>query len=124
MAKEFKDYDKIFRNQVHPIIGELKSEGLFTEKYAKDVFDAGWDIKVRIWDQAYVQECVYKMNDSSDWQLLRVSMKGLSTWLKLLVLHRYYFNTAGGTIIWCRVDNYLGALRRGGQLDKDYMVVK
>ena len=124
MAKEFKDYDKIFRNQVHPIIGELKSEGLFNEDFTKEMFCAGWDIKVDMWDQAYVQECVYKMDDSDDWQLLRVSMKGLSTWLKLLVLHRYRFTKEDSTKIRCRVDNYLGALHRGGQLDSNYMVVK
>ena len=57
------------------------------------------------------------------WQQVRLSMKGVSTEKKLDILHEWRENCAlnnfGEVPFSCQVQivNYLGALRRGGQLD-------
>ncbi len=69
-----------------------------------------------------------------EWQKVRLSMKGQPTYLKLSILHRWWLkNTTAeeqtqqealvqGTYV--QVYNYLGALRRGGQLDENNRVRK
>lgn len=68
--------------------------------------------------------------DDEAWQRFRVSMKGQSTLKKLNMLRRYYYSHDGGASsfgmtlsekieqanVRIRVDNYLKALCRGGQL--------
>jgi hypothetical protein len=54
------------------------------------------------------------------WQKFRLSLKGLPTELKLALLAMYYNDNSRPYSKWERevqVGNYLGALRRGGQLD-------
>lgn len=65
------------------------------------------------------------------WQEFRNSLKGLSTQEKLDKLEDYMMEgRVGGRISEIvstrkvRVDNYVNALRRGGQLDSHYKVVK
>lgn len=50
-----------------------------------------------------------------DWQTFRLSLKGLSTADKLKRLETYR-NTHEGRVDEVRVDNYINALLRGGQL--------
>jgi len=65
--------------------------------------------------------------DDEDWQEFRVSMKGKSTEQKLRMLKKYDYEVHGGEnafsaldVVNCdyciRVDNYIKALCRGGQL--------
>lgn len=56
--------------------------------------------------------------DDQTWQEFRVSMKGKSTEEKLGMLKRYYKENDGDRkeVIQIRVDNYIKALCRGGQL--------
>jgi hypothetical protein len=59
--------------------------------------------------------------DNEEWQRFRVSMKGKSTHEKLDMLKRYYTtHSVGGQFpsddVKIRVDNYIKALCRGGQL--------
>lgn len=65
------------------------------------------------------------------WQGVRLSMKGVNTVDKLDILHAYWDNHYGtlGTadghdIVAIQVGNYLGALRRGGQLDDSNRIRK
>jgi hypothetical protein len=66
----------------------------------------------------------YAVADKS-WQQFRLSLKGLSTSEKLQRLgiwrHR---GTAISRSTQVQVDNYINALKRGGQLDKDGKVVR
>lgn len=80
--------------------------------------------------------------DDQEWQEFRVSLKGKSTADKLKMLKGYYEEDfvhtheeqkfAGGTLVsgrddcdvCIRVDNYLKALARGGQLKKGVNVVE
>lgn len=51
------------------------------------------------------------------WQAIRLSMKGMSTTEKLETLAAYYDKWRDFYPAEVQVGNYLGALRRGGQLD-------
>lgn len=78
--------------------------------------------------------------DDEKWQTFRLSLKGQSTETKLLRLHRYYdlnehthaeeevnghklVSGRDDCDICIRVDNYLKALARGGQLTRGVNVV-
>lgn len=55
--------------------------------------------------------------DNEQWQEFRVSLKGLSTRDKLARLKHYYtFSEDDNADVSIRVDNYIKALCRGGQL--------
>jgi len=59
--------------------------------------------------------------DNEEWQKFRVSMKGKSTREKLDMLREYYYAPGASTRptdedVAIRVDNYIKALCRGGQL--------
>ena len=69
------------------------------------------------------------------WQILRIRLKGKPTHTKLQMLQDYWcmnqFNRVRGKgrfesswAVEVQVGNYLGALRRGGQLDKNNQVRK
>lgn len=62
---------------------------------------------------------------NSAWQDVRLSMKGKNTVEKLEIIHAYWdkwygklgITPSGYDICAIQIGNYLGALRRGGQLD-------
>ena len=64
-----------------------------------------------------------------EWQGVRLAMKQIPTHDKLRICHDYWKRKASPTpsimyIIECQVGNYLGALRRGGQLNDQNQVRK
>jgi hypothetical protein len=74
--------------------------------------------------QSEVQYAVYEAPDHEEWQKFRCSLKGQSTRMKLARLHLYLEkckadagSIAEMRLAQVRVDNYLGALIRGGQLN-------
>ena len=78
------------------------------------------------------QHAVYEADGHEEWQCFRVSLKGLTTQEKIYMLHRRYnalvahgergVNVAD--LEDTRIHNYIGALRRGGQLNANLEVVK
>lgn len=128
----FKEYDKKFiRSQGsimawesldYGIVGELtRWEGSMQDVYA--------------YSHDQVKAAVYLADDAETWQWYRVSLKGWSTKIKLYRLYRYLTRAANAwhddrisleqfTIEKIRVANYLGALVRGGQIDKDGFILK
>ena len=59
------------------------------------------------------------------WQNFRLSMKGKPTTRKLVMLHIWRTNNPGcqmNRALEVQVDNYLNALKRGGQLNMDLEV--
>lgn len=124
MAKEFKEYDKKYAHLMRTDFDEVAEY----RAMAREI--EGWDISVDRWIQADVQHAVYHAADHERWQQFRVSLKGQSTRMKLLRLRDYYMQfgvKSSGMqfkIEKCRVDNYIGALVRGGQLDKNLRVVR
>lgn len=67
---------------------------------------------------------------NTHWQVCRLSMKGIPTHKKLERLLEWYngeYLSATGVELEVRIkqiNNYLGALRRGGQLDDNNMIKK
>lgn len=129
-TKAFKNWDKQFTRQ-ELIIVRQHYLGYYR------VLDR-WPYKVSSWPQEFVQACVYQVSTTEEWQRFRVAMKGLSTFEKLGMLDNRYKervkplesdNPDGPTwveykIEKCRIDNYIGALVRGGQLNSDLEIVK
>lgn len=133
MAKEFKEWDKKF--SASQIRAERDRWGAKIRQI--HITRDRWDMIVDSWVQSFVQQCVYHEADVANWQLFRVSLKGLETWEKLTRLkvwyHEYCFLRSTETeeqlrqwkVNKCRIDNYIGALVRGGQLSTlDYKVLK
>lgn len=110
MAKEFKDFDKMFSTAEIEACRNTYLVGRSSNQYSK------WHEEINVWSNAEVREAVYFAEGSHRWQLVRVSMKGLTTQEKLYMLHMYFLKHRGEHWVKCRVDNYIGALVRGGQL--------
>jgi hypothetical protein len=96
-----------------------------------------WYMSVDQWPQSLIHVAVYNSEGSENWQQFRVSMKGQSTRMKLVRLRQWYIDycmhLASETdersmmvhkLNKCRIDNYIGALVRGGQLNSNLEVVR
>jgi hypothetical protein len=89
----------------------------------------GWDNNKRPVARGYPPEVVqrYCVQDKN-WQQIRLSMKGKPTHKKLEILEAYWdrnytrVRRDAGLIVEVQVGNYLGALRRGGQLDANNQI--
>jgi hypothetical protein len=129
MAKEFKDWDKVFTKAE---IATCRQKWLYDNlegRSEKDLVERG---NFHIWPDyiGYMavsieeaRHAVYKADGFRDWQLFRVSLKGLSTVHKLFMLGHYWKvmcdeaeDEDSRTTNLHRIWNYIGALKRGGQL--------
>lgn len=136
MTKKFKQFDTGFTFAQQR---ECREKWLYSGSSGidRDSYDR-WPEKQSAWPQDFVQFCVYQASDHEEWQLFRVSMKGLPTKSKLYMLHNRYVTLVSSVasdnpsgpewtqykIQKCRIDNYLGALVRGGQLNSNLEVVR
>lgn len=139
MAKEFELYNRKYAKLAGTALKTIVKRG---GSIAREDFDAikGWDESVfgKI-DEDHtigrIRLAVYTSNDAEQWQQFRVSLKGLSTREKLYCLMNYWLmhvsDGAGAHVskeAWenhkIRVWNYLGALKRGGQLNSQLMIVR
>lgn len=116
-SKRFKEYDKLFANYRNP-----PTEAELVE--AKDYTCWNWVRKA--WSPQEVHHAVYEAYDFLDWQKFRVGLKGCPTNVKLLRLNNYLQEAATGELIVrrCRVDNYIGALVRGGILSTPDLIIQ
>lgn len=103
-------------NEAEALRERLKHAGKMVEWAHNDLVQRGYN-------QSLVQ--VHCVRDAA-WQKCRLSMKGVTTSEKLAILHAWWdrhhgkaFTSAGTDICEIQVSNYLGALRRGGQLDDE-----
>ena len=90
-----------------------------------------WTAMVTQYPQALVQHAVYEAEDHEEWQKFRCSLKGQSTQMKLARLYLYRQKCFADALTsqdreraQIRVDNYIGALVRGGQLNAAHEVVR
>lgn len=128
--KLFKQWEKKFsQDQIKECRSKMRQ--FITDHSVACKIDNHWYFEVKQWSQDFVQDCVYRVADVALWQLLRTSMKGLTTKEKLQFLLAYYHSSITNDasreqmmIVKCRIDNYIGALRRGGQLDAEYNIVR
>lgn len=124
MAKEFKDYDKKYAHLQNRILdGEILTETCYR------VTEEKWPFKPSVWTKAQVRYAVYESDTADVWQQFRVSLKGCETPKKLARLYSRFIygdnlNKVEKTLEKCRIDNYIGALVRGGQLNKGLWIVR
>lgn len=123
VAKEFKDFDRIYREFTNTILEK--------DIYAGDEeYVTRWQHVVHKHSPDDVRHAVYNSRTSDNWQKFRVSLKGQSTKLKLYRMgHRFARMLQNDdaheqSLERVRIDNYIGALRRGGQLDKEGNIVR
>lgn len=135
MAKEFKDFDKLFSKHKGTAAAQLgrKLTSADEAEFRYGWIDMGWfeEVRDRKPQMDEIRLSVYDAPTSENWQKLRVGMKGLETWEKLAVLALYLDDTDEHIhgVVECRhrevrVFNYLGALVRGGQLDGNLRLVR
>ncbi len=123
MAKEFKEWDKVFSNEE---IEDCRRQYVYPAK------ELNWIKKYKQPSAEKVRWAVYEAQGHREWQLFRVSLKGLNTWDKMRALKNYFDKTAYNIsstqeqieLACIRVNNYIGALRRGGQLNAALEIVK
>lgn len=136
MAKEFKNYDKLFAKDKGTAFWQLPLE------YRQKRDPQGAVIKsITCWTslchsydkmahftEAYshdqIRAATYEHPNSEHWQKFRVGLKGLATREKLWCLLMYRTWMCNAQPMWedtihIMVNNYLGALKRGGQLATD-----
>lgn len=139
MAKEFKDWDKhytkgqieetrkVWRNNVARRYKEVA--GISVGVNPKPWFWVYCGIYT-IYPKEVVADAVYTSEGAPEWQRFRVALKGLETWEKLAFLEARWDIYVKDDIMSSqaveriRINNYIGALRRGGQLDDKFNVVK
>ncbi len=126
MAKEFKFYDVKFADMKRTDAMEPKED----QEMANLI--KVWRVPVESWIMQDVRHAVYEAPDYLEWQKFRVSMKGQSTGMKLFRLGMYWASarathgegSVSRKIFKIRVDNYIGALVRGGQLNSKLEIVR
>ncbi len=79
------------------------------------------------WDQKIITPSrldiiKYAVNDF-DWQMFRLGLKGISTYDKLDQLQKWLRKHNNHAAV-VQVNNYLGALKRGGQISAEGKVLK
>lgn len=117
MSKEFKNFDSCFTQK--QIDSCRRQYGYYCRK---EVYEY-CPIENIIFDNDSIRYAVYFAPDAISWQLFRVALKGISTNEKINMLVSYQkHNTSSNDII--RIANYIGALKRGGQLDKNLKIVR
>lgn len=68
------------------------------------------------------REEIYKAIINSQWQTIRLSLKGISTRDKIKALKSHYNASRDKNQSEIQVVNYINALKRGGQLSKNYNI--
>ncbi len=71
-----------------------------------------------------VHYAVYEHCYAEEWQKFRVSLKGLSTKEKLFCLMFYWEDSTKTHEVEVRINNYIGALIRGGCLSTTFEVIR
>lgn len=136
MAKEFKDFDVKYKRFAGTALLKIESSGgkIANEDIASISQWAYIDQFTEDYSMSSIRFAVYHAPGAEEWQQFRVSLKGLTTREKLYALGWYWDeHIAPGASAhtsheaWSReiirVNNYLGALKRGGQLDSNLRVV-
>lgn len=123
--KRFKEYERQFKDAFRT------SQEIAALDQAASIAIEGWAHNVRQWSNDEVIHAVYSAPDFEQWQRFRISLKGLTTRAKLLCLAQRVISKVipepDNIVVeleWCRIDNYINSLKRGGQLDIDYKVVR
>lgn len=116
----------------------LEEQKVLWERAKAQGLPTCWDNKARVVQAGYPPDDVQKYCVRNNfWQKLRLDMKGKPTAKKLQMLEAWWKSLHDSDnfthesqrskekyIVECQVGNYLGALRRGGQLDDQNRIRK
>jgi hypothetical protein len=122
MAKEFKDYDKMFAQYRGTALEHIRSlGGSIATNDVRNIIK--WPFGYKQFSNEDVRFAVYEADDFLEWQKFRVMLKGVTTREKLYALG-WYLSMNDSDVAIIRVNNYIGALKRGGLLNDDLEVVR
>ena len=130
MAKEFKEYDRKYASYRGRFFDYEQDSLLGIEKQAHMLRGYMYASQIEYWDADTIRHAVYFGKGAEEWQKFRVSLKSQSTWMKVHRLHlRYRWMMSLDDqelkrLEKCRIDNYIGALQRGGQLNAAHGIVR
>lgn len=112
MAKEFKQFDRLYRKEGLALAMSLRSR----MKTYMDGDVVSWvnEASKSPFPHDVIRNLVYFCEDASEWQIFRVALKSFNTHEKLALLKSRY--ESGSEDDKIRISNYIGALLRGGQL--------
>lgn len=127
MAQEYKEFDKKYVENVGMTFKNIcashgRPANEDVDKKSWYEFMSGWEYVIHGRDE--ILQAVYRAPGAEDWQKFRVGLLGLSTQQKLYCLAWYYAEGYKTYLKKIRIDNYLGVLVRGGQLNDKLEIVK
>lgn len=129
MTGKFKEYDKKYSHLAGTALKIIENRTGYVSK--RDIANyTSWNTEVWGKYETYSREkiswAVYDSVSAEEWQKWRVALKGLSTKEKLYCLSWILTYSEGSELklMQIRVNNYLGALIRGGQLNLNLEVVR
>lgn len=132
--KEFKEFDKKYSASKGKLMGyELSMQRSGNFDIRRAVIFTGWGYAVGQYTNEEIRHAVYFAEGAEDWQEFRVSQKGFSTKEKLYRLEKRWLHYCSGETSYpnqevlskleqLRINNYIGALVRGGQLSTTHMI--
>lgn len=124
MAKEFQAFNKKYKHLIRTDAAEDSTMRLQASLMDK------WPHPYQIFNGDQVRLAVYFSPGADEWQQFRVSLKGQSTRMKLARLDLRYLAAQNAPLPsdWelekIRINNYIGALVRGGQLNSKLEVIR
>ena len=127
MAKEFKAFNIKYKHLIRTDAAEDATMRMAAELMANK---GKWPHEVKQWNHDQVRFAVYMAPSADEWQQFRVSLKGQSTAMKLARLDLRYLaaehapNQGDWELEKIRIDNYIGALQRGGQLNAALEIIR
>lgn len=127
--KRFKQYDKLYQHLRNTFYSQEADEKLI-RVFAEDRLT--WPYGYNQPSPDDVRDAVYLCNTAHEWQAFRVSLKGQTTKMKVArLIWRYVHNisthhheSAEFKREVVRINNYIGALIRGGQLNVNLEIVR
>ena len=138
MAQEFKNYDKVYKSYENCTLTYEQNHKDFN--WCEANLETKWEYPLGSYTAEEIALAVYGMHEltigdmlgAQAWQKFRVSLKGNTTSQKLYRL-KFRLNRAKRMYATnqpllrqeqIRIDNYIGALKRGGLLTLELRVIK
>lgn len=116
MAKEFKEYDKLYKELRGILLkGESTPDALTHWPYISELKKSSHQT---------TREAVYLTNGAEQWQQFRVSLKGFSTEIKLGRLKNRWDQNIYNPIEIIRINNYIDSMKRSGLINLHGQVIK
>ena len=138
MVKEFKQYDEKYKSYKGKFFLYESDLSYSLPEFVRDYEENGFlsNNQMTAYSHEAIRFAVYNAGESSEaWQRFRVSLKGFNTKKKMVRLKYRWkhfvndinnngFDEKDKSLERIRIINYLGALRRGGQLDSNNNIVR